>query len=316
MAVEQSLDAAASAAARARDLIAEFAGRRPLRAGSFIVTLYGDAIVPRGGLVWLGNVIEACGQVGISETLVRTAVSRLVSAGHLLGVREGRRSYYRLTPDSLKAFEAAAKIIYGAPMKREDDRWSLLALPAGSPDEAARKTLRASGYGLIAPGLAARPAAQRSGTEGAPPLEGIAFEARLRDKQDAKRLRQQAVEAWALDDLGQRYDAFVGQFAPLKRAFEEPGATGLDDGLSLPARLILVQEYRHIVLKDPRLPSTLLPKDWPGSRAQQVFASLYRSLTAAADRAIDASFVNADGPLRLDPEALSERLARLSETGL
>jgi len=46
-----------------------------LRAGSFIVTLYGDVVEPRGGRLWMGNIIETCASMGISETLVRTAVS-------------------------------------------------------------------------------------------------------------------------------------------------------------------------------------------------------------------------------------------------
>ncbi|TXI06996.1 MAG: PaaX family transcriptional regulator, partial [Rhizobium sp.] len=68
----------------------------PIKAASFIVTIYGDVVEPRGGVVWIGNLIEACKCVGITETLVRTAVSRLVTAGQLVGEREGRRSYYRL----------------------------------------------------------------------------------------------------------------------------------------------------------------------------------------------------------------------------
>ena len=55
----------------------------PPRAAAFIVTIYGDVVEPRGGATWIGNLIEICAAVGISETLVRTAVSRLVSAGQL-----------------------------------------------------------------------------------------------------------------------------------------------------------------------------------------------------------------------------------------
>ena len=71
-----------------------------LRAASFIVTIYGDVVEPRGGLLWMGTLIEVCARAGISETRVRTAVSRLVAAGRLEGTREGRRSFYRLTPSA------------------------------------------------------------------------------------------------------------------------------------------------------------------------------------------------------------------------
>lgn len=54
------------------------------------MTIYGDVVEPRGGIARIGNPIETCAEVGISENLVRTAVSRLVAAGQLSGEREGR----------------------------------------------------------------------------------------------------------------------------------------------------------------------------------------------------------------------------------
>ena len=80
-----------------------------LRAASFIVTVYGDVVEPRGGLLWMGTLVEVCALAGISETRVRTAVSRLVAAGRLEGTRVGRRSYYRLTPAAGAEFAAAAE---------------------------------------------------------------------------------------------------------------------------------------------------------------------------------------------------------------
>ena len=57
-----------------------------LTAASFIVTIYGDVALPRGEVLWMGSLIGVCARVGISENLVRTAVSRLVAAGRLEGV--------------------------------------------------------------------------------------------------------------------------------------------------------------------------------------------------------------------------------------
>ncbi len=300
---EQSAQGAAEA------LISEFAGRRPLRAGSFIVTLYGDAIVPRGGLVWLGNVIEACGRVGISETLVRTAVSRLVAGGHLVGVREGRRSYYRLTPESLKAFEAAAEVIYGGPELSAGDSWSLLVLPDGSPDEGRRRAFRAQGYGMIAPGLAAKPGPSNARSKTLAERDGVLFQATLKGDEDLRRLRLQASDAWGLHELEQSYGAFVERFALLGKVL---ATEDLASGLSLPTRLILVQEYRHVVLKDPHLPSVLLPENWPGKAARCLFSRLYLSLTRAADAEINVNFVNGHGPLKPDRLVLDRRLGRLA----
>ncbi|MFG1316914.1 phenylacetic acid degradation operon negative regulatory protein PaaX, partial [Xanthobacter autotrophicus] len=40
---------------RALDLILDHVRAEPSRTWSIIVTIYGDAIVPRGGSVWLGT---------------------------------------------------------------------------------------------------------------------------------------------------------------------------------------------------------------------------------------------------------------------
>ena len=91
-------------------LIADLLVGHRLRANGFIITVYGDVAEPRGGRLWMATLIEICGSVGISETLLRTAVSRLVAAGRLEGARVGRRSSYRLTEAARREFaEAAAR---------------------------------------------------------------------------------------------------------------------------------------------------------------------------------------------------------------
>ena len=52
-----------------QNLVDEFQSRPTLRAGSLITTVFGDAIAPRGGTVWLGSLITAMAEFGISERL-------------------------------------------------------------------------------------------------------------------------------------------------------------------------------------------------------------------------------------------------------
>ena len=93
-------------------LIRDCLGVETPRASAFIVTIYGDVVVPRGGVLWIGNLIECCSVQGISETLVRTAVSRLMSAGRLQSKRLGRKSFYGLTKAAQEEFRDAANILY------------------------------------------------------------------------------------------------------------------------------------------------------------------------------------------------------------
>ena len=41
--------------------------REPSRTGSIVITVFGDAIVPRGGSVWLGTLLEFFKQLDIDS---------------------------------------------------------------------------------------------------------------------------------------------------------------------------------------------------------------------------------------------------------
>src|SRR5260370_15537189 len=57
--------------------IIEHLRREPSRTGSIVITLFGDAIVPRGGSVWLGTLLEFFKTLEIDSGVVRTAMSPL-----------------------------------------------------------------------------------------------------------------------------------------------------------------------------------------------------------------------------------------------
>jgi phenylacetic acid degradation operon negative regulatory protein len=283
----------------ARELIDAILAERPLRAGAFIVTLYGDVVVPRGGTLWIGNLIETCAEVGINESLVRTAVSRLVAAGRLEGERDGRRSFYRLTEAAREEFERAAILLFGGRAASGDWRFVHFAGPA--PGDA----LERAGYARIAPRFAVSPWS----AEPVPDEAGaLVFRAEPAGGRDA--LRAFAAELWRLDEHAEAYAAFLRLFDPLAACLEAgrppPGRT------CLIARLVLVNEFRKAALADPRLPADALPDDWPGEPARRLFARLYLRLSEGADSHVEAHFVDARGPLRAVGDALVRRRAALA----
>ncbi len=88
---------APTALSAAAELVARFRRQRPLRGGSLIVTLFGDSIMPRGGTIALGSLIELAAPFGLNERLVRTATTRLAQDGWLEGRRAGKLSEYHLS---------------------------------------------------------------------------------------------------------------------------------------------------------------------------------------------------------------------------
>ena len=73
-------------------------------------------------------------------------------------------------------------------------------------------------------------------------------------------------------------------------------------------RLLLIHEYRRLMLRDPDLPAQLLPADWPGQAARMLCKEIYRRLLAPSEQHLDELFQLADGttPPTL-PGALSAR---------
>jgi phenylacetic acid degradation operon negative regulatory protein len=66
------------------------------------------------------------------------------------------------------------------------------------------------------------------------------------------------------------------------------------------ARLLVIHEYRRIILRDPELPEELLPADWAGAAARALCRNLYRLTVPASERHLMATLETAEGPL---PEA-------------
>lgn len=282
--------------------IREILDEVPLRAASFIVTIYGDVVEPRGGAIWIGNLIEICAGVGISETLVRTAVSRLVAAGRLAGEREGRRSFYRLTDAARTEFAGAARVIFGLP---EEASWQFVQL-MGSSAEDRMLMLERSGHARLSPRLAI-------GVRPFPTAIMPALVFRAEIAEGAEELKAFASASWDLAPHAEAYRRFLGSFQSLAAPADAGSMTPAD---CLTARLLLVHQFRFVALRDPRLPAETLPEGWPGDEARRLFARLYLNLSHPADLHAAQHFVAASGPLAASTGATEERFRMLRREGV
>src|SRR3981189_1037538 len=86
--------------------------REPSRTGSIVITVFGDAIVPRGGSVWLGTLLEFFKTLDIDSGVVRTAMSRLAADGWLERNKVGRNSFYRLGQEGRETLRGRTHHIY------------------------------------------------------------------------------------------------------------------------------------------------------------------------------------------------------------
>lgn len=306
--------------AAARSLVDEFRSRPTLRAGSLIITLFGDAIAPRGGTVWIGSLIKALADFGVSERLVRTSVFRLSRDGWLDVEKIGRRSFYRLTDDGAGRFREATHRIYGEPRQSWSGEWCLLliaALPA-ERREPLKKELSWLGFGPISTDVMAHPAPDSADLESLLKRLGalddvVVMDARSVGPPGKGALRDLVRRSWNLADIEARYEAFLGRFRPVFRAAN--GARAIEPRTGFLVRTLLLQEYRKVLLRDPLLPAELLPKAWHGVPAYQLCRNLYRRVYSAADDHLSRTMETADGPLPPPAPEFYERFGGLEAAG-
>jgi phenylacetic acid degradation operon negative regulatory protein len=68
-----------------------------------------------------------------------------------------------------------------------------------------------------------------------------------------------------------------------------------DDEQAFLLRMLLIHDYRRLLLRDPELPDALLPEDWSGRQARVLCKELYKQIEAASERYLDKTLCLADG---------------------
>jgi phenylacetic acid degradation operon negative regulatory protein len=291
----------------AAGLVARFRRQRPLRGGSLIVTLFGDAIMPRGGAVALGSLIDLAAPFGLNERLVRTATNRLVHDGWLEGRREGKLSEYRLSKNGRERFAEATKRIYSEPDTQWSGRWTLIVVPPmpAPKRRAIREELVWRGFGEISATVFAHPEFDsrtlRSQRRSAGLLSKvIAFDAALAEDDAPQQLIQLG---WDLNDLGLRYRRFVKRFGPVAAELERRREYEPRDCFLL--RTLLIHEYRRLHLRDPLLPAQLLRADWPGAQAAVLCRDIYARVFIPSEIYLSNVAATLAGPLpAADPSVM------------
>ncbi|WP_461531147.1 phenylacetic acid degradation operon negative regulatory protein PaaX [Pseudomonas sp. 210_17 TE3656] len=297
-------------------LIARFQQQTPLRASSLIITLYGDAIEPHGGTVWLGSLIQLLEPIGINERLIRTSIFRLTKEGWLSAEKVGRRSYYSLTGTGRRRFEKAFKRVYSSALPAWDGSWTLVLLSQLPQDKRkqVREELEWQGFGAISPVMLACPRCERADVvatlQDLEVLEDtILFETTAQDVLASKALRMQVRESWNIEALAAQYSEFIQLFRPLWQALREQDELQPMDCFL--ARTLLIHEYRKLLLRDPQLPEELLPGDWEGRAARQLCRNIYRLVQARGEEFLSSALETADGPLPEVGESFYRRFGGL-----
>jgi len=278
----------------------------PPRARSLVVTVWGDALAPHGGAVWLAGLIRLMAPFGMNERLVRTSVFRLVRDGWLSRQSHGRRSRYRLTREGVRRFDQAHHRIYTIPNPDWDGAWEVVLAPSDAAGAATRLKLRDElaweGFGTLAPGTYARPL---RGDSALPRIvSALRLESRitvLRAKDDPSLggapLAARVETAWNLAALASDYRRFLARFGGVIDTFRTADGRNRDPAQCFVVRTLLIHAFRRVLLRDPQLPSALLPLDWPGAAAFALCRDFYRLTHKHSEMHVSATLAPDGDPL-------------------
>jgi len=271
------------------------------RVWSLIITLFGDAIVPRGGVIGLASIQEIFAQMQIEENAVRTAMSRLAKEGWLKRIKHGRQSFYKLAPEGMGQFESATQRIYA----KEDKHWPgefdlVIVKPLGSK---ARDTFKAKmielGFGSPASDVYIRPACDQ-------PIPTDDTIAMLKSQSQSNEMLRQLVDAsWPIESLQAGYESILTKYkSALKGVNAATNITPMD---ALVLRTLLIHDWRRVVLKDVELPDALRPDDWAGERARKMVGALYHGLLEPSETQLTACFAGPNAVLPTAEPAIHQR---------
>ena len=297
---------------RTQALVTRFRRQRPLRAGSLLVTILGDAIVPRGGVIALASLIDLARPFGLTERLVRTSIGRLAQEDWVESERKGRLSYYSLTRAGAARFAEATQRIYAAPSTAWNGEWTLAIVAPGAKGarEALRRELTWLGFGELTPGVFAHPThAQEGVPERLAALQASGQVIVMQHAAATGADAQLAALGWDFNDLARRYRRFIDMFEPVRAAASD--SRGVDGATAFALRTLLLHEYRRVHLRDPLLPSQLLPRPWIGAAAHELCRALYADVFAPSERYLSATVQTLTGSLPAAAPTIFQRFGGL-----
>jgi len=144
-----------------------------------------------------------------------------------------------------------------------------------------RSTLSGLGFGTAAPGVWVAPSHLRDEVRRTLERRGLASYVDLftAHHEGFSALREQVARWWDLDGINARYAEFLTQFsdaqARWKRAEKAPRT-------AFEIYVPMLTVWRRLPYLDPGLPPELLPDDWNGGRAADLFGDLDALLRAPA----------------------------------
>jgi phenylacetic acid degradation operon negative regulatory protein len=251
-----------------------------------IVSLYGLYARQNNGWLSVAAVVRLMGELGVDEQAVRSSISRLKRRGLLVPRRADGAAGYELSPVALDILADGDARIFGRRRATVTDGWLLVVFSVPESERDKRHQLRSQltrlGFGTVAPGVWVAPGhLEAEANEVLERLGVTAYAEVFRGQHVAPGdLRTNVSRWWDLDALRRLYAAFLERYRPVRERWSRPA--GDENGTAFAEYVELVTAWRQLPYADPGLPLELLPADWNGVEAEELFADLRELLAGPA----------------------------------
>ncbi|MDE3074932.1 MAG: hypothetical protein KGJ86_05840 [Chloroflexota bacterium] len=263
---------------------------RPLPAvkpRSWLFDLFGDYVELRDRELATATIVSLAADFQLGERAIRSALLRLQRDGWLKTRRTGIYSACSLTERGGELIEEGRRRILQGPEHSWDGRWLLVAYSIPEAQREARDKFRRElgwlGFAGLTNGLFI------SARDQAHQVVRLSRRLGLDDNVTLFRAeydwpggsRALVDRGWEVQELNREYQQFLASFAHFV------DASGLTDQARFVIRFRLINAYRRFPFRDPGLPADLLPPDWRGFAAAELFRRLHDELAAGAMRYFD-----------------------------
>ena len=281
------------------------AGTRPGSPSSLLLMLFGDYWLASSDGLPSATLVSLLADFGVNDAAARAALSRMVKRDLLQSTRVGRNTFYRPTARARAILGAAASRIveFGSAHDDWSGAWSVVAFTIPENSRAlragARNRLGWLGFAplyddvWICPHDRHEDAVREFAALGvvATPLQATVAQSGV-----PIRLPQ---NAWDLESLAELYHDFLER-AEEVRTLLTAGRMRSEEALVHRTRLL--EEWLELSSRDPDLPATLLPADWPRTRARDAFLTIHQDLGALATSRVRALVATIDDALAAQVE--------------
>lgn len=263
-----------------------------------IMAMFGQYVLLRGGIIWLGSLIQAMAVLGFSEAAARSAILRLKHRGSIKGQRVGRRTFYSLTDAGVHGLDIGGFRFSSSPMRAWDGQWTVVVYTVPEEQREFRDALRDSlkwwGFGLLAPGTwvsahSLLPEMERDWREMGVWNYLDVFRSAYVGSSDLLAMVSRVFPQ--MPTLAAGYRAYIAQSELILRRLE---ASQLNDRACFATRLENLWDFYAVASEDPVLPPDLLPEDWPRMEAEELSIKIQRVLAEPAERFFETIYETID----------------------